>query len=98
MSVDVEYLQARNIALELMMRSILTGLLMHTRDPFGELDRMSREFHAAIGSLQIDGADQEGAAQLRRSVMSVVDNNIAMLRHRIVAHAERQAAQAGSKN
>ena len=96
-----ERLEARVIALELLMRSLITSLCLHRPDPLGEVDRVLGEFRATAGLLQADagpGEDSERADRIVEAAIGYTTSNLGAVRSRVLHAFERQAAAAGRRN
>jgi len=95
---DLELLLARTIALELMMRGILAGLVGCYATPAAELDRLGKEFHETLSLIRTNEKDEALGDRMYAMTKAIVDQNLDAIRARIVRVAELQAARAGAKN
>lgn len=92
-----DHYQARLIALELLFRGMLTGLVSQALSPIGEVDRMEEEFRSTVRFLRM-GAGDDHAEAIRQLVKVYVDKNFEAIRERVIHNAQIEAAQAGTRN
>jgi hypothetical protein len=97
MSDRLDTIEARLIAIELFVRSILASMVSRSTDPIGDLDRMASEFRSSTGFLQITGAGDDHAEHMRDLIRARGDENFAAIVSRIFRDIEIEAARA-SKN
>jgi hypothetical protein len=93
-----EQLEARLIALEMLFRGMLAGMVKNCVDPIGEVDRMAQEFRTSAGFLSVEGAPDDHAEKMRAIIMAKVDENFDGIRGRVIRNLEIEAAKAGRKN
>lgn len=92
-----DHLQARLIALELLFRAMLAGMVSKAMNPIGEIDRMQDEFTSSATCLRF-GTGDDHAERMRELVAAFVASNFDSIRSRVTRDAEIEAAQAGRKN
>jgi len=88
-----DHLEARLIALEMLFRGMLTGIVSRAFDPVSEVERMADEFRSTAGALRVGTGD--GRAELMRVlIVARVDEIFDAVRGRVLRDIEIQAAQA----
>ncbi|MCP1915904.1 hypothetical protein J2R96_008384 [Bradyrhizobium elkanii] len=87
----MEYLEARLIALELLLRGMLTGLVEDCTDPIGEVDRMADEFRSTINFARF-GDDDDRADRIRALTITMINANFDAIRKRALRKIEVEAA------
>ncbi|WP_038388779.1 hypothetical protein [Bradyrhizobium elkanii] len=90
-ATHLEYLEARLIALELLFRGMLSGLVEDRPDPIGDVDRMEDEFRSTVGFTKF-GDDDERAERIRTLTIAMVKSNFAAVRSRALRQIELEAA------
>lgn len=95
----LERIEARLIAIEMLFRGMLTGIVTNAFDPMAEVERMAEEFASSAALLSFKNASgDDHAEQIRAMVKACVDDNFNAVRSRALRHIEIKAAQAGRKN
>jgi hypothetical protein len=92
-----DHFQARLIALELLFRGMMTGLVSKTADPIADIDRMEEEFRSSSSFLRF-GVEDDHAELIRELVVGFIGKNFDAIRSRVLHDAEIEAAKAGPKN
>jgi hypothetical protein len=91
------HLEARLIALEMLFRGMLAGIISKAFDPVAEVERMAEEFRSTANCLRV-GAGDDHAEHMRGLIVARVDEIFDAIRGRVLRDAEIQAARAGKKN
>ena len=91
------HLEARQIALELLLRALLSGMISRTADPIAEVTRIADEFHTSVGWLRV-GSGDDHAELMRDLIRAKVDENFDAIRNRVLRDVEIEAANAGKRN
>jgi hypothetical protein len=103
MLTRAEEIEARLIALEMLFRGMLAGMVSGCSNPIAEVDRMAEEFRSSTGLLRVDvegGAPDhdDHAEKMRAVILAKVDENFEAIRGRAMRALEIEAASAGRKN
>lgn len=77
-----DLLEARLIALEMLFRGMLAGIVSTKPDPVGEVDRMQKEFRSTSLFLQIGNGDDH-ADRMSELIMARVDEIFDAIRARV---------------
>ena len=91
----IDRIEARMVALELLFRGMLSGLVADQIDPIAEVDRMSEEFRSSF--VLVNSGDQR-AEQIRSLVFAMVEQTFDAVRNRVMRDIEIQATRAERKN
>jgi hypothetical protein len=97
---QLEGVEARLIALEMLFRGMLHGIVLQCRDPIADIERMHGESHSTVNFLHIGGpgVGNDHAERMRELITARVDETFAAIRNRLLRDVEIEAAQAGAKN
>jgi hypothetical protein len=98
MTDRLDNLEARMIATEIFVRSILTGMVARSADPIGEIDRMAEQFRESSGFIVIAGSDDDQAERMRDLIRARGIEYFDAVRSRIFRDIEIEAAKAGKRN
>jgi hypothetical protein len=92
----VDNIEARLIALEMLFRAMLTGMVSRCRDPMAEVDRMRDEFLSTSTFLRVGDGD-ERAERMRELIVARVNEIFDAINGRLLHDVHIEAAHA-SKN
>ena len=91
-----DHIEARLIALEMLFRGMLAGMVSRARDPIAEVDRMRDEFLSTSTFLRIGDGDDR-AERMREAIVARVNEIFDAIQNRMLRDVEVEAARA-SKN
>jgi hypothetical protein len=98
MTDRIDDLEARMVAIELFIRSILASMVARSGDPLSEIERMADEFLSSARYLDVRGTGEDHAEKMLALIRARADENFDAIRGRIFREFEIEAAKAGKRN
>ena len=89
---QLEGIEARLIALDMLFRGMLTGIVLQCPDAIAEVERMRLEFNSTSSFLRIGGAGvgDDHAEHMRELITARVDEIFDAIRNRVLRDAENK--------